>query len=75
VPLSRLREQQSYDLAGFLVPTEREEEVGPQVIRLQPLVRDNKNADTWCEMAALTIDPGNNSIPRENAGEASQERK
>ena len=60
---SRLREQQSYDPAGFLVPTEREEEWDPKFIRFQPLVRDNKDADTWFEMAALTIDLGNNSIP------------
>jgi hypothetical protein len=45
------------------VPTGREEERGPKFIPFQAIVRGNNNADTWFEMAALTIDPGNNSIP------------
>ena len=57
------------------MPTEREEEWDPKFIRFQPLVRDNKDADTWFEMAALTIDLETTASPRENAGEASQERK
>jgi hypothetical protein len=45
------------------VPTGREEERGPEFIPFQAIVRGNNNADTRFEMAALTIDLGNNSIP------------
>src|SRR5258705_11512325 len=47
--LSRLHERQSYDPADFLVPTGREDarRSGTQVHSVQPIVRDNKNADTW----------------------------
>jgi hypothetical protein len=38
------------------VPTGREEEWGPKFIPFQTIVRGNNNADTWFEMAALTID-------------------
>jgi hypothetical protein len=49
------------------VPTGREEEWGPKFIPFQTIVRGNNNADTWFEMAALTIDLGNNSIPHPGA--------
>jgi hypothetical protein len=49
------------------VPTGREEERGPKFIPFQAIVRGNNNADTWFEMAALTIDLGNNSIPHPGA--------
>ena len=55
------------DPADFPVPTGREEEWGLKFIPLQPIVRGNNNADTWFGIAALTIDLGNNSIPRPGA--------
>ena len=45
------------------MPTGREENWGPKFIPFRAIVRGNKNADTWFEMAALTIDLGNNNIP------------